>query len=61
MVVVGLPYSEPGLTRTQGGGSPYGAGHLARHTRETELDADERALARALGRRVAEIARKLSR
>lgn len=60
MLLVGLPYSEPGLARTQGGGSPYGAGHLARHTRETELDEDERALARALGRRVAEIARKLT-
>ncbi len=61
MLLVGLPYSEAGLARTQGGGSPYGAGHLARHARETELDEDERALARALGRRVAEIARKLAR
>lgn len=61
MLLVGLPYSEPALTRTEGGGSPYGAGHLARSQREVQLSDDEKALARALGRRVAEIARRLER
>lgn len=61
MLLAGIPYSEPGLNRTQGGGSPYGAGHLARHTRETALDEDEKALARALGRRVADLALRLAR
>jgi len=59
MLLVGLPYSEPGLNRTHGGGSPYGAGHLARHGRDSGLDEDEKALARALGRRVADIAQRL--
>lgn len=59
MLLVGLPYSEPGLSRTQGGGSPYGAAHLARGHADVQLTEDERALARALGRRVAELARRL--
>ena len=61
MLLVGLPYSEAGLTRTEGGGSPYGAGHLARTQRDTALSEDERALARALGKRVADIALRLDR
>ncbi len=61
MLLVGLPYSEPALTRTTGGGSPYGAAHLARSQGETQLSDDEKALARALGRRVGDIARRLER
>lgn len=61
MLLVGLPYSEPALARTDGGGSPYGAGHLARSHQEVQLRDDEKALARALGRRVADIARRLER
>jgi NAD(P)H dehydrogenase (quinone) len=61
MLIAGLPYSEPALTRTDGGGSPYGAGHLARAQRDTRLSDSEAALARALGRRVADIARRLDR
>jgi NAD(P)H dehydrogenase (quinone) len=61
MLLVGLPYTEAGLNRTTGGGSPYGAGHLARDHEQTQLDDDERTLARALGRRVADVARRLER
>lgn len=61
MLLVGLPYSEPALTRTTGGGSPYGAAHLARSHGEVQLSDDEKSLARALGRRVADIARRLDR
>lgn len=61
MLLVGLPYSEPALTRTTGGGSPYGAAHLARSHGEVQLSDDEKTLARALGRRVADIARRLDR
>ncbi len=56
MLIVGLPYSEPGLTRTRGGGSPYGAGHVSGKDGDRKLDEDEKALCRALGRRVAETA-----
>jgi NAD(P)H dehydrogenase (quinone) len=60
MLLVGLPYTEPGVIRTRGGGSPYGAGHFSGWEGERELDEHETALCRALGRRVAESARKLA-
>jgi NAD(P)H dehydrogenase (quinone) len=59
MVLVGLPFTAPALTRTESGGSPYGAGHVARGER-TALSADEKELAQLLGRRVAELAHKLA-
>jgi len=61
MLVVGIPYTEPLLSSTRSGGSPYGASHLAGARGELALTDDERALARALGRRVADIARRLAR
>jgi NAD(P)H dehydrogenase (quinone) len=60
MFLVGLPYSESALIRTRGGGSPYGASHLAGWEGERELDEDEIRLCRALGRRVTQAALKLS-
>ena len=59
MVLVGLPYSEPELTTTRSGGTPYGASHLAGPDSDRPLDDDERRLCRVLGRRVAELAVKL--
>jgi len=61
MLLVGIPYTEPLLGSTRSGGSPYGASHLAGVRGELALTEDERALARALGRRVADIARRLAR
>ena len=61
MILVGLPYTEPALHTTQGGGSPYGAGHVAGDQGQPEPTADERTLAMALGRRLAETALKLAR
>ncbi|HQW82157.1 MAG TPA: NAD(P)H:quinone oxidoreductase [Pseudomonadota bacterium] len=61
MLIVGLPFTEPALATTRSGGTPYGASHLAGARGEREIDADERALARALGRRVADIAVRLAR
>jgi NAD(P)H dehydrogenase (quinone) len=61
MVLVGLPYTEPALSSTDRGGTPYGASHVAGTGKEPQsLAKDEEALALALGRRVAEIAVKLS-
>jgi NAD(P)H dehydrogenase (quinone) len=59
MVLVGLPYTESALSTTAAGGTPYGASHVAGSTRR-ELNAEERTLAQALGRRVATIAVKLA-
>lgn len=61
MVLVGLPYSEPGLNATTRGGTPYGASHVSGTRGDPTLDATERDLARALGQRLAEVADRLSR
>jgi len=58
-VIVGIPYTESALNVTTGGGSPYGAGHVAGADGSREISEHERTLARALGRRVADIAAKL--
>lgn len=58
-VIVGIPYTEPLLTSTTTGGTPYGASHVAGSADKTPISEDEKQLARALGRRVAEIAGKL--
>jgi NAD(P)H dehydrogenase (quinone) len=54
MYLVGLPYTERALSSTRSGGTPYGASHVA--SVQAELTEEERVLAQALGRRVAELA-----
>ena len=61
MVIVGLPYSLPDLHSTRGGGSPYGASHVAGAAGDLPVSEEERRLAFALGKRLAETAAKLSR
>jgi len=60
MLLVGIPYSEPSLSTTTSGGSPYGASHVTWGRQPDSLSAEEKELARALGARVAGIALKLS-
>lgn len=57
MLILGLPFSEPGLTRTTGGGTPYGASHHAGADGSRALDSHETDLCLALGRRLARQAR----
>lgn len=59
-VLVGIPYSEPALSSTRGGGTPYGASHVAGSDDDPQPSDEEAQLARALGRRLAAIAMKLS-
>jgi NAD(P)H dehydrogenase (quinone) len=59
MYLVGLPYTEPALRSTRSGGTPYGASHV--ESVQQELTDEERLLAQALGRRVAELAVTLNR
>jgi NAD(P)H dehydrogenase (quinone) len=61
MVIVGLPYTEATLSTTRGGGTPYGASHVAGLTNEMTISEDEKKLTIALGKRLAEIAMKLAR
>lgn len=59
MLVLGLPYSEPALSATQTGGTPYGATHVAGHDNNINLSKDEATLAKHLGQRIANTALKL--
>lgn len=61
MIWVGLPFTEPALSTTAGGGSPYGASHVTGSAGSTEISDAERQLAIALGQRLARIALKLAR
>lgn len=58
-VIVGIPFTEPALSTTRGGGSPYGASHVAGGDNDSQPTGEEATLARALGRRVASIAQRL--
>jgi NAD(P)H dehydrogenase (quinone) len=57
MVISGIPYSEPGLNHTQGGGTPYGATH--HQGGSSALSATETELCYAQGKRLAQLARQL--
>ena len=59
MLVMGLPYTHPELMTTSSGGSPYGATHWAGIDGDKQVTEDEKRLAIALGRRLAEAAAKL--
>lgn len=59
MTPVGVPYSNQELFTTRGGGSPYGPGHVAGGNNDREIDAEEAAICRALGKRLATIGLKL--
>ena len=60
MVIIGLPYSEPALTTTRSGGTPYGASHLAGADSDLELTTEEKQLCFALGKRLAETAKLIA-
>jgi NAD(P)H dehydrogenase (quinone) len=59
MLIVGVPYTEPVLSSTTTGGSPYGASHVTWNRENDRLSEDDRTVARALGSRVATMALKL--
>jgi NAD(P)H dehydrogenase (quinone) len=60
MVIAGIPYSEPGISTTRTGGTPYGASHLASGDTPVKLSSEEVTLCKALGKRVAMLALQLS-
>jgi NAD(P)H dehydrogenase (quinone) len=61
MILVGVPYSVRELFVTEGGGSPYGPGHVAGGDNQRPIDPNEAAICRALGRRLAEIGTRLTK
>jgi len=60
MLLVGIPFTEAALNSTSSGGTPYGASHVAGSDDQATLTDDEKQLARALGKRLADAARKLA-
>ena len=60
MVIVGLPYTEEALSTTTSGGTPYGPTHVTWNRTADALSDEEKQLARALGQRVADIAKRLA-
>ncbi|WP_297769355.1 NAD(P)H:quinone oxidoreductase [uncultured Alcanivorax sp.] len=59
MVITGVPYSEQALLDTRSGGTPYGPTHFAGTDADPSLTDHEISLARALGKRLATLARQL--
>lgn len=60
MILIGIPYSEPSLSNTQSGGTPYGASHIGGTMDDKPMTEDEKKLCIALGKRLAETALKLA-
>ena len=56
MIIVGVPYSVPELTES---GSPYGPSRIVGILANKQINDADVKVARALGRRVAEIAKKI--
>ena len=60
MVIHGIPFSAEPLHSGSGGGSPYGAGHVAGDNGENPINQDERQLARLQGKRLGKLAQQLA-
>ena len=60
MLVMGIPYTEPALTTTQEGGTPYGATHVAGINSDRSLSESEISLAKSLGQRLGTVVSQLS-
>lgn len=59
MIVVGVPYSVPELSSTVAGGTPYGPSHVAGSASNLPITNDEAAVAKAFGKRIAEVTKKM--
>ena len=61
MLVMGLPYTLPEMNATRTGGTPYGASHFAGVADDQPITETERTLCIAQGKRLAELALKLTK
>lgn len=59
MVIAGLPYTEKALHETSTGGTPYGPSHTEMNS-DSKLSEHESTLCQAMGKRLAQLALKLS-
>jgi NAD(P)H dehydrogenase (quinone) len=60
MLIMGLPFTEPELSSTSTGGTPYGPSHVAGATGNPMLTEAESRLAFVQGQRISNLAKKLS-
>ena len=60
MLLVGVPFTEPLITSTREGGTPYGASHVSGGANDQPISEAEKGIAFSLGKRLAETAAKLS-
>ena len=59
VLLMGLAYTEPALSATRSGGTPYGVSHWAGNDGRQAISDEEKQLAFAQGRRLARLARQL--
>ena len=59
MIIHGLDYANPELTKTQTGGTPYGVTHYSGPDNDYKISEDEKKLAHAQGQKIVNIARAL--
>ncbi|MBP7370137.1 MAG: NAD(P)H:quinone oxidoreductase [Arenimonas sp.] len=59
-LIVGVPFTEAAVSNTQTGGTPYGASHVSGADGKKVFSDDENVIAKALGKRIAQISQKLS-
>jgi NAD(P)H dehydrogenase (quinone) len=60
MLLIGLPYTEPDLSTTTSGGTPYGPSHISGASGSPVLSESESRLAFIQGQRLANLVKKLS-
>jgi len=61
MIIIGVPYSEPRISAMElGGGSPYGASSISGPNAERPPTPNDLEVAKTLGKRIAEIAKRVS-
>jgi NAD(P)H dehydrogenase (quinone) len=61
MLLLGLPYTNPELSSTTTGGTPYGVSHFAGGSGQHPISKDEHQLAIEQGKRLATIAKQLKK
>ncbi|MDQ8936607.1 NAD(P)H:quinone oxidoreductase [Acinetobacter rudis] len=60
MMIMGLNNTQPALSNTKTGGTPYGASHVSGARHDQAMSEDERVLCEAQGKRLAEIVQRLA-
>ena len=60
MLITGLPFTEPELSSTTAGGTPYGPSHVSGANGNPQLTEAESRLAFIQGQRLSNFAKKLS-